>query len=101
MVSSLAFMLGRVTAFKYEAPEIKIEEAFSAPANYSGNVAGIQVESAPAGANDCNGKIKGNISSSGKIYHMPGGSFYSRTNPEICFNTEAEAQAAGFRKSSR
>ncbi|OGE86632.1 MAG: hypothetical protein A3J48_01675 [Candidatus Doudnabacteria bacterium RIFCSPHIGHO2_02_FULL_46_11] len=46
-------------------------------------------------------RIKGNISSSSRIYHLPGGSFYDRTDPEMCFNTEAEAQAAGFRKSSR
>ncbi|PIR96150.1 MAG: hypothetical protein COT92_02740 [Candidatus Doudnabacteria bacterium CG10_big_fil_rev_8_21_14_0_10_42_18] len=45
--------------------------------------------------------IKGNVSSSGLIYHVKGGSFYDRTDPEMCFNTEAEAQAAGFRKSSR
>lgn len=50
---------------------------------------------------NCEGKIKGNISSSGKIYHVPGGAFYKRTVPEICFNTEADAQAAGFRKSKR
>lgn len=45
--------------------------------------------------------IKGNISSKTKIYHMPGGSFYERTDPEMCFNSEGEAQAAGFTKSSR
>ncbi len=46
--------------------------------------------------------IKGNISSQGrKLYHMPGGSFYERVNPEQCFATEGEAQAAGFTKSSR
>jgi len=46
--------------------------------------------------------IKGNIGSGGsKIYHMPGGAFYERTNPEMCFDTEAEAQTAGFRKSQR
>ena len=60
---------------------------------------------AVAGANtsaqaDC--KIKGNISAKGdKIYHVPGGAFYERTKPEQCFNTEAEAKTAGFRKSSR
>lgn len=48
---------------------------------------------------DC--KIKGNISGTSKIYHVPGGSFYDRTNPEMCFTTEAEAQAAGFTKSTR
>lgn len=46
-------------------------------------------------------KIKGNISSKSKIYHMPGGAFYEKTQPEQCFATEAEAQAAGFVKSKR
>ena len=51
--------------------------------------------------------IKGNVNSSGeKIYHVPGGSFYNRTDikPEEgdrWFCTEAEAQNAGFRRSSR
>jgi micrococcal nuclease len=46
--------------------------------------------------------IKGNHSSSGElIYHVPGGQFYSRTNPEECFATEAEAQSAGYRASQR
>ena len=46
--------------------------------------------------------VKGNISSTGKkIYHVQGGAFYARVKPEECFNTEAEAQAAGFIKSSR
>lgn len=49
-----------------------------------------------------NGLIKGNISSSGeKIYHIPGGQYYNATNAEEYFNTEAEAQAAGYRKSKR
>ena len=45
--------------------------------------------------------IKGNISSTSKIYHVKGGAFYDRTNPEQCFETEVEAVAAGYRKSSR
>jgi hypothetical protein len=51
--------------------------------------------------------IKGNVNRSGdKIYHVPGGAFYDRTdiNPEEgdgWFCTEAEAQAAGFRRSAR
>lgn len=49
-----------------------------------------------------NGTIKGNLSSSGeKIYHMPWGQYYDRTDAEYYFKTEAEAQAAGFRKSKR
>ena len=46
--------------------------------------------------------VKGNISSSGaKIYHIKGGALYNVVKPEQCFNTEAEAVAAGFRKSGR
>jgi len=49
--------------------------------------------------------IKGNISSSGeKIYHVPGGSSYAKTQidtskGERWFCTEQEAQDAGWRKS--
>lgn len=45
--------------------------------------------------------IKGNISATRKIYHLPGGAFYEKVKPEQCFNTEAEAVAAGFVKSQR
>ena len=46
--------------------------------------------------------IKGNISSKNKkIYHMPNGRYYKIVKPEQCFNTEEEAQAAGFIKSSQ
>jgi len=50
-------------------------------------------------------RIKGNISASGeKIYHVPGGKFYDQTviepeKGERWFCTEAEAAAAGWRKS--
>lgn len=44
--------------------------------------------------------IKGNHSRGGEfIYHAPGGASYDRTEPEVCFATEADAQAAGFRAS--
>lgn len=43
--------------------------------------------------------IKGNASS--MIYHVPGGEFYDRTNPEKSFATEAAARAAGYRASKR
>lgn len=45
--------------------------------------------------------VKGNVSKDSKIYHVPGGSFYNRVKPEQCFQTEADAKAAGFRKSTR
>ncbi len=43
--------------------------------------------------------IKGNASS--MIYHVKGGAFYERTNPEECFASERAAQAAGYRASKR
>ncbi len=46
--------------------------------------------------------IKGNINRKGeKIYHVPGGQFYNKTIPERWFFTEADAQAAGFRRAKR
>ncbi|HEY9060236.1 MAG TPA: thermonuclease family protein [Pseudobacteroides sp.] len=56
----------------------------------------------PTAPGQPNGKIKGNISSSGeKIYHVPGGAFYDKTIAEEYFDTEAQAQAAGYRRSKR
>lgn len=51
-------------------------------------------------------KIKGNISASGKVYHMPGQAFYERTGirperGERWFCSEREAQAAGWRAARR
>ena len=50
--------------------------------------------------------IKGNISRNGRIYHVPGAQHYSRTKinqskGERWFCSEAEAQAAGWRRSKR
>lgn len=53
----------------------------------------------PSTSADC--LVKGNVSKDSKIYHVLGGSFYNRVKPEQCFQTEVEAQAAGFRKSTR
>jgi hypothetical protein len=49
-------------------------------------------------------RIKGNISESGKIYHVPGSEWYERTQispakGERWFCTEVEAKAAGWRAS--
>jgi hypothetical protein len=107
LVASLGFGLGRFTAFKYEIPEIRVESSFAPLNNYSGNVSGAQTQSAtdkidqgqPEATISCEGKIKGSTS---KIYHLPGGDFYKRTTKPIrCFDTEAEAKAAGFRKSTK
>jgi micrococcal nuclease len=52
--------------------------------------------STPAPKGECN--IKGNQSG---IYHVPGGQYYDITNAEEMFCSEAEAVAAGYRKSKR
>lgn len=60
----------------------------------------VAAAAAVAGATtEC--KVKGNISTKEKIYHIPGGSSYERVKPEQCFATEEEAKAAGFRKAAR
>ncbi len=53
-------------------------------------------ESYPCAVN----QIKGNLNS--KIYHVPGGASYAKTTANVqCFNTEAEAAAAGFTRAKR
>ena len=52
------------------------------------------VQSAPSGG--C--AIKGNQGSNGWIYHLPGMPYYNQTRAEQMFCTEAEAQAAGYRR---
>lgn len=47
-------------------------------------------------------RIKGNIASDGeKIYHVPGGQYYSVTDPERCFSSKSQAESAGYRASTR
>ncbi|MGH2549189.1 MAG: hypothetical protein ACRDHN_07355, partial [Thermomicrobiales bacterium] len=54
---------------------------------------------AGTGESDCIAgyPIKGNASS--KIYHVAGQSSYDQTIPELCFATEEDAVAAGYRAS--
>ncbi|WP_411334774.1 protein TolA [Metabacillus indicus] len=48
----------------------------------------------------CKGQIKGNMNS--KIYHMPGGAYYDKTQDDIqWFCSPEEAEKAGFRASKR
>ena len=61
----------------------------------------IQIE---VGSRECN--IKGNISGSGKIYHMPGQENYARTQintskGERWFCSEQDARDAGWRRAGR
>jgi hypothetical protein len=75
-----------------------IQANYTMPANEPAT-ATAAVDAPTTDPADC--PIKGNISSQSKIYHVAGGAFYDRTQEEMCFATEAEAQAAGFVKSSR
>jgi hypothetical protein len=43
--------------------------------------------------------IKGNRGRNGWIYHLPGRPYYAETRAEEWFCSEAEAQAAGYRRS--
>jgi micrococcal nuclease len=58
-----------------------------------GAVAPISEDDCPASA-----PIKGNQSG---LYHVPGGAYYDVTNPEECFATPQDAEAAGYEASSR
>ncbi len=102
LVAALFYNLGRFAA-RNEPPEVRIEEpALDLSQIYNNlNSLGSQVAGESTEVLDCEGKIKGNISASAKIYHLPGGAFYNRTNPEACFDSEEQARAAGFRKSKR
>jgi hypothetical protein len=59
--------------------------------------AGYRISRAPGGP-----AIKGNIGRDGeRIYHMPGQANYDRVEAEALFETEAQAQAEGFRPAGR
>ncbi|MBD5785071.1 DUF1524 domain-containing protein [Cellulosimicrobium terreum] len=61
---------------------------------------GPSQDEAPTGGGSC--PVKGNHAPSGEwIYHVPGGQFYDVTDPEECFDTPQEAEAAGYRASKR
>lgn len=70
------------------------------PVSSTGSGSSSSTSSSSSPSSSGHGLIKGNINSKGeKIYHVPGGQFYDKTVPEHWFNTEEEAQAAGYRKS--
>lgn len=45
--------------------------------------------------------LKGRIENFRSIYHLPGSADYDQVKPEICFATEADAQAVGFHPPSQ
>lgn len=61
-----------------------------------------QVQEARPSAEVTGCVIKGNRSRRGEwIYHLPGQQYYEQTRPEEIFCSEAEARAAGYRRSKR
>ncbi len=115
IIQAGSFAMGMYTAHTYWIPkpqasakldystekanEQKTEPA-STPATNTNTSAAPTNTSTSLDPTNCT-TIKGNISGANKTYHVPSGSFYDRTAPEMCFTTEAEAKAAGFTKSSR
>lgn len=79
--------------------EAERPDSFRAQHRVAGNTA-------VASSNEGGCRIKGNISKSGHIYHMPHQKFYAETSintaqGERWFCTEAEARAAGWRRAKR
>ena len=79
---------------------VPAQAAKVAPAPLTPVAPSSEATATPTGG-ECPGSspIKGNISSRGQIYHLPGDRYYTRTKAEACFSTETGAQAAGFRAS--
>lgn len=84
----------RVTGSQSGYATKSVTSAKTAKVAYPGRTAPIDSWNCPSWA-----PIKGNRGTNGWIYHVPGGAYYSRTNPEECFRTEADARAAGYRRS--
>lgn len=75
------------------APTLPASTGGGSPVGWNGK------EMVPAWLPCAQGQVKGNRGSS--IYHAPGQRDYAKTYANVvCFNTEAEAVAAGFRKAS-
>lgn len=75
--------------------QVVAEERFTTEAE--AQAAGYRRAQTPGG-----GKIKGKVNREGEqIYHLPGQANYDRLEPDMLFETEDEARAAGFRPAQR
>ncbi|MEK7516648.1 MAG: thermonuclease family protein [Patescibacteria group bacterium] len=98
---------GFASAYRYP-PDVAHAEEFVAAEREAreakrGLWSGVCTESAVPSAQGDGCNIKGNISSGGKIYHLPGCGSYEKTvidesAGERWFCSEADAEAAGWRK---
>ncbi len=109
LIQAGSFGMGMYTAHTYWIPKSQPLSTVNYTTNQDeAKNLHISSKDSPASATTLNSldldnctSIKGNISGTSKTYHIPGGSFYDRTTPEMCFATESEAQSAGFAKSSK
>ena len=74
-----------------EASSQSAAEASGDHQEWSGSMKALADDSMPEGF-----EIKGNAGS--MLYHVPGSAFYKRTVAEVWFDTEENAEAAGFQK---
>lgn len=84
----------RVTGSKAGYLSASVQSGRTAAVSYPSRTTPIDIKNCPSWA-----PIKGNVGTKEKIYHVPGGRDYAKTNPEECFRTEAAAVSAGYRKS--
>lgn len=90
----LGFFTGRIDAWNNLKPEISITKSDTNSTIFN---SGVQLDVLGQTNSACS--VKGNAAS--KIYHMPGGAYFTTLRSPVCFASEQEAQAAGFRKSQR
>lgn len=92
LVAILSYGAGKLSvAYRPATPII-----FKDSANCQKALTGEEIAAVESAKNE--GKIIGNKKS--LIYHLPGGAFYDKVSLEnrVYFNSEAEAQKAGYRK---
>jgi len=97
LVAILSFGAGKVSEISRPATPI----IFQNPAGCQNSASlseGQSLASGGKGNLQAQGKIVGNKNS--KIYHLPGGTFYDKISlaNRVYFDSEADAQKAGYRK---
>ncbi len=100
--------LARQAPDAVRVPLLPLAPSGSVPGQPSAPTSGPQPGAAPASGaravpegNNCPAShpVKGNRES--KIYHVPSGTSYAATRPEVCYATPADAEADGYRRSQR
>lgn len=95
LVAFLSFGAGKLSeTYRPETPII----FKNAPDCLVSTATSDAVQTSTTDISNTQGKIIGNKNS--KIYHTPGSASYNKISPEnrVYFNTEADAQKAGYRK---